>query len=164
MYTLPIKPSPNLPNLRSILLYPGLCFFEGTTLSVGRGTDKQFQVVGSPDYPDHEFSFTPRSTHGAKTPPLIDKLCYGLDLSSLDVDSLFATRQLNLSVLLHFYNTMDTATFWNAKWFDTLAGGPGFRKDVQAGWDEEKIRSSWKEGLEKFNEKRKQYLLYKDFE
>ena len=163
MYTLPVKPSPNLPNQRSILLYPGLCFFEGTSLSIGRGTNKQFQVIGSPDVKGHTFSFTPKSMSGATDPPLKDKKCYGVDLSGLNVDSLFHTRQMNINMLLTFYHSMDTATFFNAGWFDKLAGGPSFREAIQAGWSEAQIRESWKADLEKFNERRKLYLLYKDF-
>lgn len=164
MYDLPVKPSPNLPNLRSILLYPGICFFEGTNISLGRGTDKQFQLAGCPDYPDKKFSFTPKASPGATNPPLKDKKCYGVDLSKANVDSLFALRHMDLSVLLSFYEKMDTAGFFNASWFDKLAGGPAFREAIQSGWDEQQIRESWKEGLDKFNERRKRYLLYKDFD
>jgi len=164
MYDLPVKPSPNLPNLRSILLYPGLCFFEGTNISIGRGTDKQFQVAGCPDYPDHKFSFTPKASPGATNPPLKDKKCYGVDLTKTNVDSLFALRHMDLSVLLSFYQKMDTTGFFNASWFDKLAGGPEFREAIQKGWSEGQIRESWKGDIEKFKERRKRYLLYKDFE
>ena len=164
MYDLPIKPSPNLPNLRSILLYPGLCFFEGTNISIGRGTDQQFQVAGNPDYPDKKFSFTPKAQPGATNPPLKDKKCYGLNLSNANVDSLFALRHMDLSVLLSFYQKMDTTGFFNASWFDKLAGGPTFRESILKGWSEEQLRESWKSDIDKFKEKRKRYLLYKDFE
>ena len=135
MYTLPVKLSPNLPNQRSILLYPGICFFEGTSYSLGRGTNMQFQVVGSPDYPDHAFSFTPRAMEGAMNPPLKDQLCHGVDLTKLDVDSLFQTKQMNLSVLLDVYQKSKKESFFNAEWFDTLAGGPGFRESI-VGWED----------------------------
>jgi len=115
MYELPVKPSPNLPNLRSILLYPGLCFFEGTDISIGRGTDKQFQVAGSPKYPVQKFSFTPKSLPGANNPPLKGIKCYGLDLSKVSVDSLFSLRHMDLSVLLSFYQKMDTTGFFIEK-------------------------------------------------
>lgn len=164
MYELPVKPSPNLPNLRSILLYPGLCLFEGTDVSIGRGTNKQFQVAGSPKYPDKKFSFTPTSMEGAKDPPQKDKKCYGVNLSNANVDSLFALRYMDLSVLLSFYHTMDTTGFFNVSWFDKLAGGPSFREAIQAGWSEEQIRASWQPGLDKFNERRRKYLLYEDFD
>jgi len=163
MYELPVKPSPNLPNLRSILLYPGLCFFEGTNVSIGRGTDKQFQIAGCPEYGDHKYSFTPKASPGATNPPLKDKKCYGVDLSKANVDSLFALRHMDLSVLLSFFHKMDTTGFFNASWFDKLAGGPEFREAIQAGMNEEQIRESWKDGLAIFNERRKRYLLYRDF-
>ena len=164
MYTLPVKPSPNLPNQRSILLYPGICFFEGTSYSLGRGTNMQFQVVGSPDYPDHAFSFTPRAMEGAMNPPLKDQLCYGVDLTKLDVDSLFKTKQMNLSVLLDVYQKSKKESFFNAEWFDKLAGGPGFRESILKGLNEDEVRQTWRKGLEDFRLKRKPYLLYKDFE
>ena len=164
MYAPPVKPSPNLPNLRSMLLYPGICLFEGTIMSLGRGTTTPFQVVGNPAYPDHSFSFTPVATEGAMNPPLKDQLCYGVDLSKLNEDSLFALRKLDLSVLLHMYNTMDTSGFFNAKWFDTLAGGPSFREAILAGKNEAEIRAGWDADLIAFKKKRKQYLLYPDFE
>jgi uncharacterized protein YbbC (DUF1343 family) len=163
MFEPPIKPSPNLPNLRSILLYPGICMFEGTVMSLGRGTSTPFQVVGNPSYPDKSFSFTPVATEGAKNPPLKDKLCYGVDLSKTNVDSLFALRKMDLSILLQVYQQMKSDTFFNAKWFDTLAGGTGFRKAIEAGQDEAQIRAGWTKDLEAFQQKRRQYLLYPDF-
>jgi uncharacterized protein YbbC (DUF1343 family) len=106
----------------------------------------------------------PKAIPGAMNPPLKDKTCYGINLSTADMDSLFQQRKMDLSVLLRFYGVMDKATFFNASWFDKLAGTSSFRKAIQAGWDEEKIRESWKGELEKFNERRKMYLLYRDFE
>ncbi|MDZ4746984.1 MAG: DUF1343 domain-containing protein [Saprospiraceae bacterium] len=162
-YELPARPSPNLPNQRAVLLYPGICFFEGTPISLGRGTTMPFQVVGHPDYPDHTFSFTPVAMTSAKSPPMKDKLCYGVDLSKTDVDSLFQLRKMDLRVLLQFYKVMDKTTFFNASWFDKLAGNASFRKSIEAGWGEAQIRESWKTDLEKFNQRRKLYLLYPDF-
>jgi uncharacterized protein YbbC (DUF1343 family) len=159
-YDLPIKPSPNLPNLRSILLYPGICFFEGTTASLGRGTSTPFQVVGHPEYPDKSFSFVPSPNPGAMHPPLEGKRCFGVDLSGLPVDSLFQSRQLNLTVLLDFYQKMSKENFFNAPWFDKLAGSPAFRESIQKGWTEVRIRESWKKDLEEFRVRRKPYLLY----
>lgn len=97
-------------------------------------------------------------------PPLKGVVCYGMDLTAQDVDSLFDLRKMDLSVLLHFYTVMDKSIFFNSKWFDTLAGGPAFREAIQKGWNEEQIRESWKAGLAAFNEKRKKYLLYSDFD
>jgi uncharacterized protein YbbC (DUF1343 family) len=162
-YTLPVKPSPNLPNQRSVLLYPGICFFEGTEMSLGRGTEVPFQVVGHPDYPDHTFSFTPVSRPGAKNPPLKDVTCYGFDLTQVDLDSLYHLRKMDLSVLLTAYQRMDKSTFFNASWFDKLAGTDTFRKAIEAGRSEEQIRESWEVPLKKFNARRLKYLLYRDF-
>jgi len=163
LYELPVKPSPNLPIIRAILLYPGLCFFEGTLVSVGRGTSTPFQVVGHPDYPDTLFSFIPKPMQGAMYPPLEGKTCYGIDLTSVDIDSLFGTNQMNISLLMKFYNAMKGEGFFNSSWFDKLAGGPGFRESLESGWTETQIRKSWKKDIEAFKEKRKDYLLYPDF-
>lgn len=160
MYDLPIKPSPNLPNLRSIILYPGICFFEGTVASLGRGTAFPFQIVGHPDYPDKSFSFTPQPIPGAMNPPLKGQVCYGVDLRNADVDSLFKRSALDVSVLLEFYQKMPRETFFNASWFDKLAGGPSFREAIQAGKTEAQIRQMWAADLKAFDQKRKPYLLY----
>jgi uncharacterized protein YbbC (DUF1343 family) len=159
-YDLPIKPSPNLPNLRSILLYPGICFFEGTSGSLGRGTPSPFQVVGHPEYPDKTFSFIPKPTPGAMHPPLEGKVCYGIDLTATDVDSLFKEAKMNLSVLLDFYQKLPKDSFFNPAWFDKLAGGPGFREAIEAGKNEKQIREMWANGLKEFDIKRKPYMLY----
>ena len=162
MYTLPVKPSPNLPNLRAILLYPGLCFFEGTDVSIGRGTAYPFQVAGHPDYPDKSFSFTPVPVPGAADPPQDGKVCYGIDLTETDVDSLFGNRRMDLSVLLHFYQELPVSRFFNASWFDKLAGGPYFRQSIESGHSESEIRRKWQEDIEVFKQKRARYLLYPD--
>lgn len=162
-YTLPVKPSPNLPNQRSVLLYPGICFFEGTSLSLGRGTSTPFQVVGHPDYPDKTFSFIPHGVPGAMNPPLKDKTCYGINLSHVDVDSLFQTKKMDISILLRMYKVMDKEKFFNSAWFDKLAGNATFRAAIEAGWNESEIRESWDAELEAFNVRRKRYLLYSDF-
>ncbi len=163
-YDLPIKPSPNLPDLRSVLLYPGICFFEGTILSLGRGTATPFQLVGHPDFTEHDFSFIPRSVTGASKPVLQDMICYGVDLRQLDIDSLFNVRQMDISTLLYFYNHFDQTIFFDKDWFDKLAGNKSFRESMETGWSEAQIRESWKSELMRFNQLRKKYLLYKDFE
>jgi uncharacterized protein YbbC (DUF1343 family) len=163
-YQLPVRPSPNLPNQRAVLLYPGLCFFEGTVASLGRGTDFPFQVAGHPDFPDTSFSFIPRSMPGAKFPPLENKKCYGVNLTHIDEDSLFNTKQINMSVLLEFYQKLSHENFFNASWFDKLAGGPGYRTSIEAGMTEHEIRATWKEDLDQYSVMRRKYLLYPDFE
>jgi uncharacterized protein YbbC (DUF1343 family) len=159
-YSLPIKPSPNLPNDRAIYLYPSLCFFEGTVVSVGRGTDSPFQVIGYPDYPDKTFSFTPKSTEGAKNPPFKDQVCYGVDLRHTQ-DWKY---RFSLHELIKFYHSApDKSKFFN-DFINRLAGTDRLRKMIEAGKTEEEIRGSWQEELAAYKQKRKKYLLYEDFE
>lgn len=158
-YALPVKPSPNLPNMQSIYLYPGTCLFEGTPLSLGRGTDKPFQVFGHPDLPKNLYQFTPRSVAGAKNPPLLDKVCYGYDLSK---DKL--ADKVELSWILKAYSLFpDKAKFFNS-FFNKLAGNSTLQEQIKAGKSETEIRASWAPGLAKFKAVRKRYLLYTDFE
>jgi len=163
-YDLPVKPSPNLPNLRSIYLYPSLCFFEGTCMSVGRGTDFPFQIFGHPDYPDTGFSFTPRSIEGAANPKYKGKVCNGVDLSHIPFDLVHDNRRLVLDWLIDAYSSMkNTKDFFNA-YFDKLAGNSALREQIIAGKNKWIIYASWKKDIEDFKNKRKKYLLYKDFE
>ncbi|MBO3117630.1 DUF1343 domain-containing protein [Winogradskyella sp. DF17] len=161
-YSLPIKPSPNLPNDVSINLYPSLCFFEGTNVSVGRGTDKQFQIVGSPFFKiaQETFNFTPKPNDGAKYPKHQDKVCYGYDLSkskSLD--------QINLSWLIEFYeaNTKKAPNkLFFTDFFTTLAGTKTLQQQIEKGLKQKEIKAGWQEGLNNYKELRQHYLLYKD--
>ncbi len=154
-YSLPVKPSPNLPNDQSINLYASLCFFEGTNVSVGRGTEKQFQIYGSPFLVKTEFSFTPQPNFGAKEPMYKDVLCYGEDLTKIKQVS-----RLELKWLIKAYsNTSDKAVFFN-DFFTKLAGTKILRNQIEAGMTEKEIRNTWKEGLEQFKEMRKKYLIY----
>lgn len=155
-YTLPVKPSPNLPSQQAILLYPGICFFEGTIMSLGRGTPFPFQVVGYPDEKYGDFTFTPVSTPGAaKNPPHENKLCYGVDLRNAP-----APDQLNLSYLLNFYQKSEQKEAFFIPFFNLLAGNSSLKEQIIAGKSEEQIRESWKPGLEKFNLQKQPYLLY----
>ncbi|MEO1257825.1 MAG: DUF1343 domain-containing protein [Bacteroidota bacterium] len=164
-YELPIKPSPNLPNMRSIYLYPSICFFEGTQVSVGRGTDKQFQVLGAPEHPDGNFEFTPVSMPGAKYPKHENKMCRGYDLTEIDLSKLKSLPQLNLNYLIDFYqNYKNKNRFFNENlFFDKLAGNDELRKQLIAGKSENEIRESWQKALNTFKKTRNKYLLYKDF-
>ncbi|GEO22512.1 hypothetical protein CQA01_30460 [Cyclobacterium qasimii] len=155
-YSLPVKPSPNLPNDVSIRLYPSLCFFEGTDVSLGRGTLFPFQVYGYPDAKFGDFTFTPVSIDGmSKYPPQQDKLCYGKDLREEPL-----SHQFTLSYLLETYKIANKGpAFFNA-FFDKLAGSDELRKLIIAGESEENIRSTWKQGLDSYKVKRKQYLIY----
>jgi len=167
-YDLPIKPSPNLPNLRSILLYPSLCFFEGTTVSVGRGTDQQFQLFGHPALKDKmPYKFTPVSKPGAKSPKHMGKECYGMEFHHMDSSTLHNDKRLQLGFLLRMYKEV-TATgedffLVNNNFFDKLAGSESLKKMISQGFSEEEIVASWQDDLEKFKQVRAKYLLYDDF-
>jgi uncharacterized protein YbbC (DUF1343 family) len=161
-YELPVKPSPNLPDIRSILLYPSICFFEGTTLSLGRGTDKQFQVIGHPKLTS-EFSFTPMPNEGAKDPPLKGQKCFGADLSKVTTGSIIEYKKINLGYLIDFYKKMSAANekfFLDNNFIDKLAGSDQMRKQIAAGKSEDEIRATWQDGLNTFKKKREKYLIY----
>jgi len=159
-YQLPVRPSPNLPNQNSVYLYPSLCFFEGTSLSVGRGTSFPFQVYGSPFLPDRGFSFTPESSPGASNPLLKDVKCYGTDLRDAEKKGLVPKPELNLDWLIEAYrNFPDKSKFFNA-YFDKLAGGPDLREQIIKGMTADQIRATWQEGLKKYGAIRNKYLIY----
>lgn len=162
-YELPIKPSPNLPNIRSIYLYPSLCFFEGTTVSVGRGTNQQFQIYGHPDFEGGSFSFTPESMAGAKYPKHEGKLCRGYSLAAATMGSLFDRKQLDLEYLVSSYRNLSgqgVAFFNDNNFFEKLAGTASLRQQIIAGMNAEEIRATWASDLEAFGRMRAQYLLY----
>jgi len=163
-YKLPTPPSPNLPNNRAIYLYPSLCLFEGTLVSVGRGTGKQFQIYGHPDFPIGNFLFTPQPLPGAKNPPQEGYECRGFDLSVLPEDSLYQAAQIDLKYLIDFYKTFpDTSSFFlRNRFFDRLAGGPTLRLQIEAGWSPDSIRSSWRDEIASFRQRRQPYLLYQE--
>lgn len=159
-YELPVKPSPNLPNQTAVYLYPSICFFEGTNLSLGRGTPFPFQVYGSPRLPDKGFSFTPESVPGAKNPPLLGIKCYGTDLRDAIKMKLIPKPALNLEWIISAYNDFPEKDKFFTSYFDILAGGPVLREQIQKGMTSNQIRESWKDGLEKFSKIRQKYLLY----
>lgn len=155
-YDLLVKPSPNLPNSQARNLYASLCFFEGTNVSVGRGTETQFQVYGSPFLRKSNFSFTPIPNFGAKDPVHNGKLCFGEDLTKIE-----KVTQLELKWLIKAYqNTSDKSKFFN-DFFTKLAGTKKLQEQIEAGISENEIRASWKKGLYDFKEMRKKYLIYK---
>ena len=157
-YTLPVAPSPNLPNQQSVLLYPSLCFFEGTVVSVGRGTDKQFQVIGSPYTKYGSYTFTPVDKPGAVNPPLEGQLCYGLDLSSASIPK----QGMMLNYFFDFFKrASDKSKFFLANnGIDRLAGTDQLRLQLLAGVSENTIRKSWQPALTAYKLMRKKYLLY----
>lgn len=158
IYELPIKPSPNLANMQAIYLYPSICLFEGTPISVGRGTEKPFQVIGHPKM-KYDFSFIPKSTTGAKEPLLKGETCYGLDLSAVKVK-----KELDLSYLIQFYTSYTDKEQFFQKFFNLLAGNSILQAQIKQGKTEEQIKATWQKGLQEFKAKRKKYLLYDDFE
>lgn len=156
-YSLPVKPSPNLPNDQSINLYASLCFFEGTNVSMGRGTEKQFQIYGSPflKKTGFSFSFTPKPNFGAKDPVYNGKECFGEDLTAYP-----KLKQLEIKWLIKAYqNTSDKTKFFNG-FFTKLAGTKKLQQQIESGVSEKEIRESWKKDLETFKAMRKQYLIY----
>ncbi len=161
LYRLPVNPSPNLRNMEAVYLYPSLGLFEGTIMSVGRGTPFPFQVFGHPDYPLKEFSYTPFGSAENKNPKYKGMQCYGTDLRNLTFDSLVGLKQINLNYMITAYKTMHKKDFFNS-YFTQLAGTYQLRKQIESGWTEEKIRESWQPALEKYRQMRKKYLLYPD--
>jgi uncharacterized protein YbbC (DUF1343 family) len=163
-YSLPVRPSPNLPNDRAIALYPSLCWFEGTEVSVGRGTPYPFQLLGFPGCTAGKFIFTPEDIPGvAPNPPFEHQQCSGLDLRETPNQQ---TNQLELNWLLQMYNAYPDKDhfFLSNGFFDKLSGTASLRQMVVAGKNAEDIRSSWQEGLQRYRAMRKKYLLYPDFE
>ena len=158
-YQLPIKPSPNLPTYRSVLLYPSLGLFEGTFMSVARGTDFPFEAIGHPDYNVAPFRFTPHSVEGAKYPPFKDVLCRGYDLRTISTDSLESAARINLKWLIDSYEYFISKPDFFQSFVDKLAG-PELRKQIEKGMTETEIRQSWQNGLRDFQQIRKKYLLY----
>jgi uncharacterized protein YbbC (DUF1343 family) len=154
-YNLPVKPSPNLPNDQAVNLYASLCLFEGTNVSVGRGTEKQFQIFGSPYLPKSDFSFTPVPNMGAKEPPYKNQLCYGEDLTTIP-----KVHQLELKWLIKAYQTTSDKSKFFTDFFTKLAGTKKLQQQIEAGTSEADIRKSWEQGLNDFKTMRKKYLIY----
>ena len=163
-YKLPINPSPNLTSSRAIYLYPSLGLFEGTVISVARGTAHPFEAFGHPDMMNASFSFTPRNLSNAPIkPPFENKICKGIDLRTIPIDSLLQHPTVSLRWMIFAYNNMpDTKKFFNS-FFHKLAGNDQLRKQIENGMNEGEIKKTWQEGLQKFKNIRKKYLLYPDF-
>ncbi|MEO5908512.1 MAG: DUF1343 domain-containing protein [Ginsengibacter sp.] len=173
-YILPIKPSPNLPEIQSIYLYPSTCFFEGTTLSEGRGTEKPFQVFGAPSLPKNLYSFTPHPTEGAMNSKHYGEVCYGWNLSGTPEQVLKKTDQhIQLKWLMEAYRLFPNKDSFfivpksgdmEQSFFDKLAGNNELWQQIKNGVSEKEIRASWEPELNNYKKIRKKYLLYKDFE
>ena len=158
-YGLPVAPSPNLPTQRAVYLYPSLCLFEGTVVSLGRGTDKPFEIYGHPDMKGYGFSFTPRPTAGAKHPPLEGRLCHGADLSRMPLDE---ARQVGLTLryVIEAYRNLGLGERFFTPMFEKLIGVGYVREMILAGASEAEIRACWQEDLSRFRRQRRPYLLY----
>jgi uncharacterized protein YbbC (DUF1343 family) len=165
LYELPVRPSPNLPNMDAIYLYPSLCFFEGTIISVGRGTEMPFQIIGHPEYRDGKTVFTPKSIIGVATYPKCEgEVSYGIILKDSVDKIILKEKRLHLSWLIGMHDYFKVKDDFFNNFFDKLAGTDKLRNQILEGKTEEEIRLSWKIGLEDFMKTRKKYLLYEDFE
>lgn len=160
-YELPIAPSPNLPNNHAIYLYPSICLFEGTVMSLGRGTSFPFEVYGHPSYKGSGFTFTPRSVPGAKNPPLLNKKCYGVDLIGLP-DEQIIQNGFDLSHVINAYHNLNMGDKFFTSFFEKLVGVDYIRKEITAGKTAGEIKAKWFCDVVKFKQQRKPYLLYKE--
>ncbi len=160
-YQVPVKPSPNLPNELAILLYPSLCLFEGTSISVGRGTPTPFQIFGHPDFNNHSFAFTPVSIVGmSRKPPFENQICYGEDLRNFPLEKCYQEPHLELKWLLYAYeNLPHTSLFFNP-FFEKLAGNRQFRQQIAQKISPDSIRKTWQKEIDAFLHIRAKYLLY----
>lgn len=161
LYRLPIPPSPNLPDMKSIYLYPSTCLFEGTPVSLGRGTPLPFQVYGHPAMKGYSYSFTPRSTAGAKNPPQLNKLCHGVNLSGLS-DEEIRRKGVDLSYVIDAYRNLKMGDRFFRPFFELLVGTDYVRKMIEQGKSADEIKAMWKGDVDQFKVRRKPYLLYKE--
>ncbi|GAB6007709.1 exo-beta-N-acetylmuramidase NamZ family protein [Dysgonomonas reticulitermitis] len=161
LYKLPVAPSPNLPTMKSIYLYPSTCLFEATPVSLGRGTSFPFEVYGHPNMKGYAFSFTPRSISGAKNPPQLNKLCYGVDLRNMSDDEIFA-KGFDLTYIIDAYNNLNMGDHFFRSFFEKLVGVDYIRKMIIDGKPADEIKKMWKSDVEKFRLQRKPYLLYEE--
>ncbi len=165
LYQLPLKPSPNLPNMSSVYLYPSLCLFEGTLVSVGRGTDKPFQQFGYPQLVGGNAMFTPHPVKGASENPMYNgQPCHGFDVSNYGEIFVKYNKKIYLYWILNLYKTCPVKDKFFNNYFNNLAGNETLQKQIKEGKSEEDIRKSWEPGLSKFKTIRKKYLIYQDFE
>jgi uncharacterized protein YbbC (DUF1343 family) len=165
LYTLPVNPSPNLPNMRAVYLYPSLCLFEGTRINVGRGTDYPFQVFGSPMLDSCQFTYTPVSITGkSKNPPDMGLLCRGIDMRNIDMQQIIENKSIDLSPILFAYRNFSNKKIFFNSFFKNLAGNDILQVQISKQLSIDSIRSTWKADIDKFKQIRKKYLIYVDFE
>ena len=161
LYRLPIPPSPNLPNMTAIYLYPSICYFEATPVSLGRGTDLPFQIYGHPNMKAYSFSFTPRSVPAAHTPPQKDRLCYGVNLSTLSDEEIWK-KGIDLTYVIDAYTNLNMDDHFFRSFFENLIGVDYVRRMIKQGKSADEIKAMWKDDVVKFKQQRKPYLLYDD--
>ncbi len=161
LYELPVPPSPNLPNMKSVYLYPSTCYFEATPVSLGRGTSKPFQVYGHPNMKGYDFSFIPRSMPGAKKPPQLNKKCFGVDLTGIPDEVIFE-RGVDLTYVIDAYNNLNMGNHFFRPRFEKLIGVDYVRKMIIDGSSAEEIAAMWIEDVETFKDQRRPYLLYEE--
>lgn len=159
MYRLPIPPSPNLPDMKAIYLYPSTCFFEGTPVSLGRGTSLPFQVYGHPNMTGYKYGFTPRSVAGAKNPPQLNRLCHGVNLSGLSDEEIWR-KGVDLSYVIDAYRNLNRGDRFFRPFFELLVGTSYVRKMIEEGKSADEIKAMWKGDVDRFKQQRKPYLLY----
>ena len=159
LYRLPIPPSPNLPNMTAVYLYPSLCYFEATPVSLGRGTDLPFQIYGHPDMKGYRFTFTPRSVPAAKDPPQKDRLCYGVNLSTLSDEEIWK-KGIDLSYVIDAYRNLNKGDRFFSSFFENLIGVDYVRKMIEQGKSANEIKAMWQDDVARFKQQRKPYLLY----
>lgn len=158
-YELPVAPSPNLRTMRAIYLYPSTCYFEGTPVSLGRGTDKPFEIYGHPDYKGGTYTFTPQSMPGAKNPPQLGQLCRGVDLSGLDDEDIIA-RGVDLEYVIDAYHKTGLGDKFFTRFFELLIGRGDIRTMIAQGKTADEIKATWAGDVERFRRQRAPYLLY----
>ena len=161
LYEPPIAPSPNLPTIRSIYLYPSTCLFEGTVMSLGRGTSFPFEAYGHPDYKGSDFTFTPRSVPGAKNPPLLNKKCFGVDLRNVPHEEI-REKGFDLSYIIDAYHNLGIGEKFFTPFFEKLVGVDYIREDIMAGKSADVIKTKWADDVERFKQQRRPYLLYEE--
>ena len=160
-YKLPVAPSPNLKTMHAIYLYPSMCYFEATSVSLGRGTKKPFEIYGHPDFKGkgYKYAFTPRSVPGAKNPPQLNKKCYGRDLSKLD-DEAVISAGINLEYLIDAYRSLGIGDAFFTKFFEKLIGRGDIRTMIEQGKSAAEIKATWSDDVKRFKAQRRKYLLY----
>ena len=160
-FELPIAPSPNLRTMTAVYLYPSICYFEATPVSLGRGTDTPFMVYGHPDMTNRSYSFTPRSMPGAKNPPQLGKLCHGVDLSGISDEDAIA-QGINLSYLIDAYRDLNIGDKFFTSFFEKLIGRGDIRKMIENGMTADEIKATWADDVAKFRVQRRPYLIYEE--